>query len=87
MDDDRFLQRIGEKIEQSTGRRVDVEIDHGDADKLDVELDRDIPRVVMGANAIHYAGFARMCIEYATASIRRQRLIDMLEFHVLLARN
>ena len=87
MDDDSFLQRIGQKIEQSTGRRVDVEIDHGDADKLDVDLDREVPRVVMGANVIHHAGFARMCIEYATASIREQRLIDMLEFHVLLARN
>ncbi len=87
MDDHRFVQRMGEKIEQSTGYPVDVEIDHEDATKLDVELDREVPRVVMGANAIHYAGFARMCIEYATASIRKQRLIDMLEFHLLLARN
>ena len=36
---------------------------------------------------IRYAGFARMCIEYAAASIQEQRPIDMLEFHLLLARN
>lgn len=41
----------------------------------------------MGTNAIHYAGFARMCIEYATESIRNQRKIDILEFHQLLVRN
>ena len=52
-----------------------------------VELEREIPLVVVGNNIYHYSGFARLCIEYAVASIRQQRPIDMLEFHLLLARN
>ena len=87
MDDDQFVHRIQEKIERITGRRVDVEIDHLDAGKLEVDLDREIPRVVMGSNIFRYSGFARMCIEYVTASIQRHRPIDVLEFHLLLARN
>ena len=87
MDDDKFIQNITEKIERMTGCRVDVEIDHLDAGKLEVELDRENPRVILGANIFKYAGFARMCIEYSTASIQRKRPIDVLEFHLLLARN
>ncbi len=87
MDDAKFVHNIVEKIERITGRRIDVEVDHLDAGKLEVELDREIPRIIMGANIFKYAGFARMCIEYATASIQRNRPIDVLEFHRLLARN
>ena len=43
--------------------------------------------VVFGSNVLQYAGFARMCIEYAVESIRQERTIDTLEFHLLLARN
>jgi len=42
---------------------------------------------VLGANIFQYAGFARMCVEYAVASIKKDRPIDVLEFHLLLARN
>ena len=87
MDDQQFVHRIGDKIERLTGRRVDVEIDHQDAGKLDVNLDHEVPLVTLGANIFRYSGFARLCIEYAAASIQRQRPIDLLEFHLLLARN
>ncbi len=87
MDDDQFVHNIVEKIERLTGCRVDVEVDHLDAGRLEVKLDGENPRIVMGANIFKYAGFARMCIEYATASIQRKRPIDVLEFHLLLARN
>ena len=87
MDDDQFVHNIVEKIERITGCRVEVEVDHLAAGRLEVELDREPFRVVLGANIFKYAGFARMCIEYATASIQRKRPIDVLEFHLLLARN
>ncbi len=87
MDDDQFVQNIVEKIERMTGCRANVEVDHLDPGRLEVELDRETPRVILGANIFKYAGFARMCIEYATASIQRKRPIDVLEFHLLLARN
>ena len=87
LDDQQFVRRIGEKIEQLTGRRVDLQVDHADASKLDVDLNGEVPLVVLGENIFHYSGFARLCIEYAAASIQRQRPIDLLEFHLLLARN
>ncbi len=87
MDDQRFVHNISEKIERLTGRRVELQVDHEDASKLQVELDGEVPLVVLGSNIFHYSGFARMCIEYATASIQRERPIKLLEFHLLLARN
>ena len=87
MDDQGFIQRIQEKIERMTERSVEIQVDHEELNQLQVELDRDVPLVVMGANIFQYSGFARMCIEYAAASIKQQRNIDLLEFHLLLARN
>ena len=87
MDDQQFIDNIGEKIERMTGCRVELQIDEQDASRLVVELDRETPLVVLGTNVYHYAGFARMCIEYAAVSIQRQRPINVLEFHLLLARN
>ena len=76
MQDDQFLQRISGKIQRLTGCHVDLEIDREEVGTLHVELDREVPLMVMGANIYQYAGFARMCIEYATASIRERRSID-----------
>ena len=87
LDDEQFVHRVRGKIERLTGRRVDLQIDHEVTNKLDVDLNHEIPLVVLGANIFHYSGFARLCIEYVSASIQRQRLIDALEFHMLLARN
>ncbi len=87
MEDERFVQRLHEKIERLTEGRIDLEIHHEDGSQLRVELEREVPLVVLGANIFEYSGFARMCVEYAVESIRKQRPIEMLEFHVLLARN
>ena len=87
MDDEDFVRRIQEKIERLTGRSIELQVDHQEAGQLQVDLDRDVPQVVLGANIFQYSGFARMCVEYAVESIRKQRPIDVLEFHLLLARN
>jgi len=87
LDDELFIQRIVEKIQRLTGTRVHVEVDRQDGGKLEIELSGDVPRVVLGANIFQYSGFARMCVEYAVASIKQDRPIDVLEFHLLLARN
>ena len=87
MDDEEFIQRIVEKIQRLTGTRVEVEVDRQDGGKLEVELTGEVPRVLLGAHIFQYAGFARMCVEYAVASIKQDRPIDVLEFHMLLARN
>ena len=87
MDDREFASRIQEKIERSTGQSIELRIDHQETGQLQVEFNREVPLVVLGANIFQFSGFARMCIEYAVASIREQRPINMLEFHLLLARN
>ncbi len=87
MEDQQFIDQIREKIERLTDRTVELRIDDDDANHLGVELGREVPLVIMGANILEYAGFARMCVEYAVASIREDRPIDPVEFHVLLARN
>jgi len=87
LDDEEFIQRVVEKIQRLTGTRVVVEVDRQDGSRLEIELSGEVPRVVLGANIFQYAGFARMCIEYAVASIKQDRPIDLLEFHLLLARN
>ena len=87
MDDERFLERIHQKIERLTGSSIQLEIDQEEINQLKVELEREVPLVVLGANIFEYSGFARMCVEYVVESIRQQRPIDVLEFHLLLARN
>lgn len=87
MDDERFLERIQHKIERLTGRSIQLEIDREETNQLKVELQWEVPLVVLGANIFQYSGFARMCVEYVVESIRQQRPIAVLEFHLLLARN
>ena len=87
MEDEEFIRRIQDKIERLTETSVEMDIDHDDPSQFQVDFQREVPRVVLGANVYQYSGFARMCVEYAVASIRRQRPIEMLEFHLLLARN
>lgn len=87
MDNEEFLQRIQDKIERLTERPIDLRIDHEEANQLQIEWESPVPRVVLGFNVYKYSGFARMCVEYSVASIREQRDIDALEFHLLLARN
>ena len=52
-----------------------------------MELDRQVLDVILGSNALQYAGFARMAIEYPVVSMCKRRELGSLEFHVLLARN
>ena len=87
MKDNEFLGRIQEKIERLTGRQVNLHIDEQDVSQMGVQLDGELPTVILGRNALDYSGFARMGIEYAVACIRQERTIDREEFHVLLARN
>lgn len=87
MEDLEFVDRIREKIERLTDRRVELRIDEEDSSQIGVELNGDQPVVILGNHVLEYSGFARMGIEYAVACIREERAIEPLEFHVLLARN
>ena len=87
MNDQEFIDRIQEKIERLTGRDIELRIDEDDRGQLGVDLDRNVPVVVMGRNIFEYSGFARLCTEYAVASIRENREIPEIEFQMLLSRN
>ena len=87
MEDDEFLDRIQMKIQRLTQKRIELRVDHEDANQLLVELEREVPLVILGSNVLEFSGFARMCIEYVVESIRQHRSLDLLEFHLLLARN
>ncbi|MBM3941586.1 MAG: hypothetical protein FJ316_01415 [SAR202 cluster bacterium] len=87
MEDGQFLGRIQEKIERMAGRAIELQVDRAEATQIRVELEREVPLVVLGSDIFQYAGFARMCIEYVVASLKQRRAIDTLEFHLLLARN
>lgn len=87
MDDQKFLERIKAKIESAAGAEIRLLVDNVDKNATNVELDGEVPEVILGSNALLYSGFARICIEYAVASIRRGKKLGMLEFHILLARN
>ncbi|HAA95067.1 MAG: hypothetical protein FI717_05875 [SAR202 cluster bacterium] len=87
MEDQVFVNQIKEKIERMSGRPVELHIDEGEADQIEVELQGDVPVVILGNNVLEYSGLARMGIEYAVACIREERAIEQVEFQVLLARN
>ena len=87
MNDQEFIDRIQDKIENLTERDIELRIDDDNAGQLSVDFSREVPLVVMGHNIFEYSGFARFCTEYAVASIRQQREIPEIEFYMLLARN
>ena len=87
MEDKEFLKRMKAKIEAMSGKSVEMMLDRKKSDRLEVDPDRYEPKVVVGSAVLKYPGFARMCIEYAVASIREGRRISALEFHMVLGRN
>ncbi len=87
MDDREFIQRVKEKIERLTDREIDLDIDREHPDRLTLELGIDVPRVVIGSDMLEHAGFGRLAIEYAVASIKRGAEVSQLEFQALLSRN
>lgn len=87
MDDDTFIQRMQQRIHESTGVEVSLEIDHDEPGDVDVFFTDDRPRVVMGADALKHAGLARMFIQYAILCIKENRKVDHEEFTRFLRRN
>ncbi|MCY4417354.1 MAG: hypothetical protein OXE87_13750 [Chloroflexi bacterium] len=87
MESNNFVERLHLKLERVTNRDVQLSVTDSDPNFLEVDLEAGTPKVVVGSNVYEYPGFARMCLEYAAASINKGRHIGELEFHLLLARN
>lgn len=87
MEDLQFIEELKNKIEKLTGSVVDLRVNDENPSDISVQLDGAVPIVNMGSHIYEYSGFARMCVEYSVASIRENRPINVLEFHVMLGRN
>ncbi len=87
MDNEKFLEKIREKIEGTAGRPIELTVDTEQATRISVDLNGALPKVVFGAGIFRYPGLARLGVEYAVACLRRGRALDELEFHVILRRN
>ena len=87
MDDEEFIQRMQQRIQESTGVTVELEVDHEQPGEIDVYLNGPQPRVVMGADALKHAGLARMFIQYAILCVNENRKVDHDEFTRFLRRN
>lgn len=87
LEDQEFILRVKEKIERLTERYIDLRLDEDNPSRLTLELSSDVPEVVIGSDVLEHAGFARLAIEYAVASIRRGAEVSQLEFQALLSRN
>lgn len=87
MDDAEFIQRMQQRIEESTGVAVALELDHEQPQEVEVFFTDAKPRVVMGADALEHAGLARMFIQYAILAITEGRQVEREEFLRFLRRN
>ncbi len=87
MDDEEFIQRMQQRIQESTGVTVELEVDHEQPGEIDVYLNGPQPRVIIGADALKHAGLARMFIQYAILCVNENRKVDHDEFTRFLRRN
>ena len=53
LDDQEFVSRIQKKIERSTGQSIELRVDHQEMGQMQVEFNREVPLVVIGANVFH----------------------------------
>ena len=87
VEDQQFVVELKNKIEKLTGNLIDLRVNEDNPSDISVNLEGTVPVVSMGSHKYEYSGFARMCVEYSVASIRRNRPINILEFHIMLGRN
>ena len=83
MNDQKFIDRIQEKIENLTGRDIELRIDDDNGGQLQVDFARPVPLVVMGCNILEYSGFVcpalhrvRRRVHPRTARDSRNRVPD-----------
>ena len=87
MEDAEFLRRMQERIQESTGMTVDLEVGQENGGAIEVHLSPAIPRIVVGADALQYPGLARMFLQYAILCLRQGRKATNQELLLFLRRN
>ena len=74
MDDERFLERIQQKIERLTGHSIQLEVDHEETNQLKVDLEREVPLVLVsssGGARMHEGVLSLMQMVKTSAAIAR----------------
>lgn len=87
MDDAEFLRRMRQRLQESAGIPVNLELSEEERSRVAVDFYQPIPRVVMGADALKYPGMARMFMQYAMLCLRERREVPQREFLLFLRRN
>ncbi|MSP79101.1 MAG: hypothetical protein EXR67_06070 [Dehalococcoidia bacterium] len=85
MEDTEFLQRMKDRIQESSGRAVEVELGEQGAFELDIQ--RPIPKVLLGRDVLDFPGRARMLMQYTILCLRERRHVEQEEFLQFLSRN
>jgi hypothetical protein len=87
MEDQEFLRRMKQRLEEGTGAPVEVELGQGQEGSVTVDFSGPVARVVMASDALEHAGLARMYMQYAILSLRERRQVSEEEFLLFLRRN
>ena len=87
MDDQEFIQNMQKRIEDGAGVSITLELDQDQRADIDVFFSGEKPRVLMGADALEYAGLARMFMQFAILCLREGRKVEQDEFLRFLRRN
>lgn len=86
MDDDTFIQRMQQRIEESAGAAVNLDLNHKHNDKVDVPFTNE-PRIAINAHAPEPASLARTFTQYTTPSTQQGRKAHHKESTRFLRRN
>ncbi|MBI4336569.1 MAG: hypothetical protein HY683_01890 [Chloroflexi bacterium] len=87
MENEEFLRRAQQRIEQSTGKAIELAVQQDQPRSVKIDFSTAVPKVYFGADALVYPGMARMFIQYAILSLREGRRISEEEFLHFLRRN
>jgi hypothetical protein len=87
VDDQEFLRRLKQRIEESTGVSVELQLNLEEPGGIAVDFSLPVPKVVMGADALRYSGLARMFLQFIILCLREKRQVGQEEFLLFLRRN
>jgi hypothetical protein len=87
MDDDTFVSRLKEKIEEAAGTEITFQLDIKNRTEVSVDFSETVPRVAFGADVLTYPGLARMFTQYAILCLKERRQVEQRDFLLFLRRN
>ena len=87
MEDQEFIDRLKEKVEDTAGTPIDFHINREEERRLSIDFSGTVPKVVFGSGVLTYPGLARMFSQFAILCLKEGRQVSELEFLTFLRRN